>query len=230
MQEKETGRVEAFSDGVFAVAITLLVLNINITGVNLLPAQLPNDKKLWEALGYEWPMYVAYGTSFATIGIMWLNHHRIFVHVRRTDTILILLNLLLLSIIVFIPVPTNLLAEYLIRPDLHTAAIVYSGMFFIMACCFNFLWRYASHSNRLLAKNVNPEAVTAISQQYLWGPVLYLVIFGVAWMNAPASIIFNFITALFFALPGPSLTSLPGKMKKREETGKWHRQYSSSEN
>lgn len=212
MQEKETGRVEAFSDGVFAVAITLLVLNIKIPG-------LIDDKGLWVALGRELPMYVAYVTSFATIGIMWLNHHRIFVHIRRTNTILILLNLLLLAIVVFIPVPTDLLAEYLVRPDQHVAAIVYSGIFFVMACCFNVLWRYASYDNRLLAKNVNPEAVATISQQYLYGPLLYLVIFGVAWINAPISILLNFILALFFALPGPSLVSFSGKVKREETIG-----------
>ncbi len=211
MQEKETGRVEAFSDGVFAVAITLLVLNIKVPGL------LPSDKGLWAVLGDEWSMYVAYITSFATIGIMWLNHHRILVHIRRTDTILILLNLLLLSIIVLIPVPTDLLAEYLVRPDMHVAAIIYSSMFFVMSCCFNFLWRYASHENRLLAKNVSPQAVAAINQQYLCGPLFYTVTFVVAWFNAPISILLNFILALFFAIPGPSLVSFSGRMK-REET------------
>ncbi|MBA2392274.1 MAG: DUF1211 domain-containing protein [Ktedonobacteraceae bacterium] len=211
MQEKETGRVEAFSDGVFAVAITLLVLNIKVPGL------LPDDKGLWAVLAREWSMYVAYITSFATIGIMWLNHHRILVHIRRTDTILILLNLLLLSIIVLIPVPTDLLAEYLVRPDMHVAAIIYSSMFFVMSCCFNFLWRYASHENRLLAKNVSPQAVAAINQQYLCGPLFYTVTFVVAWFNAPISILLNFILALFFAIPGPSLASFSGRMK-REET------------
>jgi uncharacterized membrane protein len=210
MQEKETGRVEAFSDGVFAVAITLLVLNIKVPGL------LQDDGGLWVALGKEWPMYTAYGTSFATIGIMWLNHHRIFEHIKRTDTMLILLNLLLLSIVVFIPVPTDLLAEYLVRPYMHVAAIVYSSMFFVMACCFNLLWRYASHNNRLLAKNVNSEAVAAISRQYLGGPVLYLVIFVVAWINAPVSILLSFILALFFALPGPSLSTFPRKARQEE--------------
>jgi uncharacterized membrane protein len=213
MQEKETGRVEAFSDGVFAVAITLLVLNIKV------PIQSANNKSLWEALSQEWPMYVAYGTSFATIGIMWLNHHRIFLHIRRIDTVMILLNLLLLAIIVFIPVPTDLLAAYLTHPDINVAAIVYSGIFFAMACCFNFLWRYASHENRLMAKNVNPEAVAAISQQYLYGPLFYLVTFAVAWFSAPISILLNFILALFFAMPGPSLVSFSGKVKREETVG-----------
>src|ERR1700694_891671 len=125
MEEKETGRVEAFSDGVFAVAITLLILNIKIPGIDLPSSKLPNDRDLWQALRDEWPMLAAYATSFLTIGIMWLNHHRLYVQIKRTNTVLLLINLLLLLVIVFIPFPTALLAEYLVRPDLHTAAIVY---------------------------------------------------------------------------------------------------------
>jgi uncharacterized membrane protein len=116
MEEKETGRLEAFSDGVFAVAITLLVLNIRIPGIDLPPGKLPDDTNLWPALLNEWPMLAAYTTSFATIGVMWLNHHRLYVHIKRTNTVLMLLNLLLLLVIVFIPVPTALLAEYILKP------------------------------------------------------------------------------------------------------------------
>src|SRR5712691_3411828 len=110
MDEKETGRLEAFSDGVFAVAITLLVLNIKVPGIDLPPSKLPDDTSLWSMLLNEWAMLAAYGTSFATIGVMWLNHHRLFAYIKRTDTGLLLLNLLLLLIIVFIPVPTALVA------------------------------------------------------------------------------------------------------------------------
>ena len=215
MDEKETGRLEAFSDGVFAVAITLLVLNIKIPPVG------SSDTDLWRMLSDEWPSLVAYGTSFATIGIMWLNHQRLFVHIKRTNTVLLFINLLLLSIIVFIPVPTALLAEYLVRLDQHTAAIVYCGTFLLMACCFNLLWRYASYHNRLLGKSVDTRSVTAISRQYLFGPLLYLIIFGVAWFNTLACIILSFILALFFALPGRPLRSLPEKVEMEgEEKGR----------
>lgn len=200
MDDKETGRLEAFSDGVFAVAITLLVLNIRVPGIDS-PNKLLDDAKLWQALLDEWPMLVAYGTSFATIGIMWLNHHRLFVHIKRTDTVLLLLNLLLLLVIVFIPVPTALLAEYLVKPDQHAAAIVYSGTFLLMAICFNLLWRYASYHNRLLGKDVDTRVVAAINRQYLFGPLPYLIVFGLAWINTPASVLLSFILALFFALP-----------------------------
>jgi uncharacterized membrane protein len=208
MEEKETGRLEAFSDGVFAVAITLLVLNIKIPGIDLPPSTLPNDTQLWPMLLSEWPMIAAYATSFVTIGVMWLNHHRLYVHITRTNTVLMLLNLSLLLVIVFIPVPTALLAEYILRPDQHVAAIVYSGTFLAMAICFYVLWRYASYHNRLLGKNVNPDAVEAINRQFMLGPISYLIVFGIAFLNTPVTIILQFLLALYFALPGRPPRSL----------------------
>lgn len=217
MEEKETGRTEAFSDGVFAVAITLLVLNIKIPGLDLSPSNLPDDHQLWILLRNEWPMLAAYATSFATIGVMWLNHHRLYRHIKRTDTGLLLLNLLLLLVIVFIPVPTALVAEYLVRPGQHAAALLYSGTMVILAVCFNLLWRYASYHDRLLGKNADARAVKAISRQYWFGPLPYLVAFILALFNTPASLILNFLLALFFAIPPRLPRKLPEQPEKSFE-------------
>jgi uncharacterized membrane protein len=197
MEDKETGRLEAFSDGVFAVAITLLVLNLKI-----LPDQALKDRSFWNQLREQLPTRVAFVTSFATIGIMWINHHRLFTHIKRTDTGLMLFNLLLLLVIVFIPYPTALVAQqYAVSPDRHDAALLYSGTNVILAICFNLLWRYASYHNRLLGKDADTRAVASISRQYLGGPLLYLIAFGLAYINVAASIIFLLLLALFFALP-----------------------------
>ncbi len=208
MENKETGRLEAFSDGVFAVAITLLVLNVRIPGIDLPLDKLPDDAHLWPQLLGEWPMLAAYATSFATIGIMWINHHRLFAHIKRTNTVLQLLNLLLLLVIVLIPVPTALLAEYIVQPAQHAAAVIYSGTFLLMACCFYILWRYSSYHHRLLGKDADAYAVAAISRQYVFGPLFYLIAFGLAFINTPVSIIFQFILALFFAIPSRFANSL----------------------
>ncbi|MDQ2906164.1 MAG: TMEM175 family protein [Chloroflexota bacterium] len=204
---KETGRLEAFSDGVFSVAITLLVLNIKIPAADASPIQL---------LG-EGPMLLAYVTSFATIGVMWINHHRLFTYIKRTDTVLLLLNLLLLAIIVFIPVPTAFLADainkFLDGADYPTAALVYSATFFLMATCFNVLWFYASYKGRLLDTKADPRAVQAISRQYRFGPLFYVLIFAVAWFNMLACIILTLISTLFFAMP----VRLPPKASEKDE-------------
>ena len=202
MEDKETGRLEAFSDGVFAVAITLLVLNLKI-----LPDKALIDGSFWRELGGQLPALIAFVTSFATIGIMWINHHRLFTHIKRTDTGLMLFNLLLLLVIVFIPYPTALVAQqYALNPEMHDAALLYSGTNVILAICFNLLWRYASYHNRLLGKDADTRAVAAISRQYLGGPILYLIAFGLAFISVAASIIFLLLLALFFAL-SPSLAA-----------------------
>src|SRR5262245_58066326 len=101
---KETARIEAFSDGVFAIAITLLVLDMKVPGSKDLPA----DVRLISVLGRQWPTYLAYVTSFLTILIMWVNHHRLFQHIKRTDNPFLMLNGLLLMGVTIVPFPTGL--------------------------------------------------------------------------------------------------------------------------
>ncbi len=199
---KETGRIEAFSDGVFAVAITLLILNIQPPSA-LSPNLSSNDSELLNYLLSLWPAYLAFVASFATIGIMWINHHRLFTYIKRTDTILMLLNLLLLFMIVFVPFPTALLAQqYISHPNLRVPALVYNGLFILLAVFFNLLWRYAAHKNRLLDKKADQQAVEAITRQYRFGPLFYVVSFGLAWIYVPASIALNLFMAVYFAFPG----------------------------
>ena len=100
----ETARVEAFSDGVFAIAITLLILDVHVPAPGLGP--------LRTALARQWPTYIAFLISFAFIGIMWVNHHRLFNHIRRSDNTLMFLNLLLLLGVCVVPFPTALLAAH----------------------------------------------------------------------------------------------------------------------
>ena len=205
MEDKETSRLEAFSDGVFAVAITLLVLNIKPLSDEVL-----RDGGFWNEFSRQYPALLAFVTSFFTIGIMWINHHRLFNHIKRSDTALMLFNLLLLLVIVFIPYPTALVAQqYALSPEMHDAALLYSGTNVILAICFNLLWRYASYHNRLLSKDADTHAVMAISRQYLFGPLLYLIAFGLAFVSVAASIIFLLLLALFFALPPRLARSLP---------------------
>lgn len=194
----ETARVEAFSDGVFAIAITLLILEIRVPTHDALAER---GVPLARALLEQWPSYFAFLTSFLTIGIMWLNHHRLFTLIRRADHTLILLNLLLMLGVTFVPFPTALLAEHLTGPDAHIAAAVYSGTFVGVAIVFNVLWRYAATGMRLIGRDVDPGAVDAQTKQYVFGPVVYLAAFLLAWVSVMASVALNFAIALFFALP-----------------------------
>jgi uncharacterized membrane protein len=170
MEDKETGRVEAFSDGVFAVAITLLVLTIQ--PLHTFPL---DDVALLAVLLNQWSACLAFVVSFATIGIMWINHQRLFSHSARIDTTLLLLNLLLLLIVVLVPFPTAVLADAISSLGVHGAALFYSGTMVVLAIAFNPLWRYAARGQRLLSSDADREAVQAITAQYRFGPLLYLV-------------------------------------------------------
>lgn len=192
--EKETGRVEAFSDGVFAIAITLLVLDLKVPNASA-------STRLSESLAKQWPTYLAFLISFFFIGVMWINHHRLFTHIRRTDHTLLVFNGLLLMGVTVVPFTTALLAAYLGHPDGDVAAMVYSGAYIVIAIFFNLLWRHAATGNRLLGRSADMQAVRALTRQYLFGPVLYLICFGLAWVSVTASLALNIALALFFALP-----------------------------
>lgn len=133
-----TGRLEAFSDGVIAVAITLLVLNIHV------PAPpLGAGKTLAHELARNWPVYAAYVTSFLTIGIIWINHHVMIRRLREPDHMILFLNLLLLMSIAVLPFATDLMAAYLKQSSgQHLAAAIYSGAFLVMALFFATLNRH----------------------------------------------------------------------------------------
>ncbi len=147
------------------------------------------------------PTYLAFGTSFAFIGIMWINHHRLFNIIRRCDNRLMFLNLLLLFGVTWIPFPTALLAEYVGHPGAHVGAFVYSGSFFVIAILFQVLWRYATGGGRLLGDRYDRDMVESITRQYTPGPFLYLVALAVGLWSATASLILNMLLAAFFALP-----------------------------
>ena len=194
--ERETARIEAFSDGVFAIAITLLVLELHVPAVH--------EGGLRAALLAQWPSYFGFLTSFATIGIMWLNHHRLFHLIRRVDHTLLLLNVLLLLGVTLVPFPTAVMAEHLGHPDERLAAGFYSATFVYVAVIFNLLWRYAASARRrppLLRVAHDDAEVRAVHRQYLAGPVVYLATFALAFWNAPASVAGNLLLALWFLLP-----------------------------
>lgn len=191
----ETARVEAFSDGVFAIAITLLILEIQV------PPHTPHGG-LGAALVGLWPSYLAFLASFMTIGVMWLNHHRLFTLISKNDDGLIAFNLLLLLGITWLPFPTALLAEHLHGPhsDQQTAGIVYAGSFLAIAIVFNIMWRYAVRT-RIVNDDLNVPATT---KQYSLGPIMYAALVAVAFSDAVLCLVLSALFALYFALP-PSL-------------------------
>jgi uncharacterized membrane protein len=151
----ETGRTEAFSDGVFAIAITLLVLEIGI------PASEFDD--LWSAILHEWPAYLGYATSFLTIGGLWLAHHGIFRRLRYANNAVMRINLLLLMAVAFLPFPTRLVAEAIRDRNAERAAAIFYGLCLLaIAALFSALWAAVARDRRLLKPEVTDEEVNSI--------------------------------------------------------------------
>ena len=144
--DRGTGRIEAFSDGVIAVAITLLILDIHVPDV---------QTGLLQALLSQWPNYLGYVTSFLVIIIFWANHHNMFRHIYQVDYALLLINAFFLMCIAFIPFATALLTKYITSPtNQHTAAIVYGATLLLNGILFNAIWWYAVWKRRLVRRDL----------------------------------------------------------------------------
>ncbi|WP_217548180.1 TMEM175 family protein [Streptomyces sp. GbtcB6] len=188
----ESGRVEAFSDGVFAIAVTLLVLDIKV------PKTAEGDS-LWQALGAQWPSYAAYVVSFLVVGIMWVNHHQLFSYVARVDRKLMFLNLLVLMVVSAVPWPTAMLAEYL-REDAssHAAAAVYSLVMVLMAAAFQALWWHLTRTGHLFDARVDVEAARATRARFALGSLGYPLTVGLAFVSAPLTLAAHGLLALYY--------------------------------
>jgi uncharacterized membrane protein len=187
-----TGRVEAFSDGVFAIAITLLILAVGIE-------QSIASGSLKDQLLHLWPAYIAYGASFLTVGIMWVNHHQIFRHFERVDRTLLLLNILLLMCISFTPFPTRVVADHAQNSaDREAAAVLYGLSMTCTAICFFAVWIYGSR--RLLRSNTDMREVSGITRSYLPGAPTYALATVLAFASSIASLIVFAAPAVFYAI------------------------------
>jgi uncharacterized membrane protein len=197
--EAGTTRLEAFSDGVFAIAITLLVLEI----------RLPDEHRIEELGGLAqtlsglWPSYAGYVISFVTIGIMWANHHNVMRMMARVDHGLMVWNLLLLMAISFTPFSTAVMAEHLPHAgwDRNIAVAFYSGTFTVTAFFYNFLWRHAAHRRRLIHAHVSDARVRATTRAYWPGTFLYGLATAAAFVSIAASLFIVTGLALFYILP-----------------------------
>ena len=190
----ETSRLEAFSDGVFAIAITLLIIEVAVP---------EGHGPLVDRLVDQWPSYLAYALSFATIGVMWANHHNIFPLIGRCTHGLVVANLALLLVVAFIPFPTKVLGENLRDvpfADKRTAALFYNGTFFFMAVLYNTTWQVAAWKNRLI-KAGSEAAAAAVSRVYWPGSPAYLFAIAVAFWSPIASIAVNTVVMFLYGLP-----------------------------
>jgi uncharacterized membrane protein len=185
-------RLEAFSDGVFAIAITLLVLTITSP---------ENYRRLGSELADRWPSYAAYLVSFAVIGIMWLNHHTVFGHFARVDRNVVYLNLALLATVVFIPYPTGIFGQALQRGEgERVAAVVYSVTMTVNALAWAAVWLYGSSRRRLLDDAFPEEQRRTATVLFTFGTGIYMATIVVAVINAYACLALHGALVVYYAL------------------------------
>jgi len=189
----DRGRLESFSDGVFAVAITLLALNLTVEGPG-------HGTTLLHQLGHHWPSFVAYVISFFTIGIIWVNHHALIANIAVVNRTLLFVNLLLLLVIVAIPFATSTMAAYLTTGgwDEKVAAALYAGTFELMSLSFAALLEWALREEERMHQPVPAAARTSVRTRFYIGQAPYLVAMGVAFISAPVAVIITALVAVYY--------------------------------
>jgi uncharacterized membrane protein len=187
----DTARLEAFSDGVFAIAITLLVLELHVR---------EDSDSLWRGLVDEWPQFAAYLSSFFVIGIMWVNHHSMFRQIRRTDRQLLFLNLLLLLWTALLPFPTGLISRYLGDggTDAKVAEAVYGANLTLAAIAFSLIWTYAVRHQRLIDHDMTPQQEWASIARFSMGTFVYAATIGIAFLSPGLALALQFLLALYY--------------------------------
>jgi uncharacterized membrane protein len=192
-QAMTTGRLEAFSDGVFSIAATLLVLELHVPDIGT---------GLGSALLAQWPSYLTYVTSFATIGIIWVNHHSLFLHVRQVDRPLLFLNLLLLMTVSLIPFPTAMLGRYVnAGDDGHVASAVYGGVMVLMSVSFSALWWHVTSDGRLIAHHLDPHRARREGLLFSAGLLAYIAGVGLSFVSAQFALWLYALIAVFYVFP-----------------------------
>ncbi|MFD9411864.1 TMEM175 family protein [Streptomyces sp. NPDC059989] len=191
--ESETGRVEAFSDGVFAVIITILVLELKV------PEE--SGSEFWHGVREQWPHYAAYVVSFLIIGVMWVNHHTIFSHIKKVDRPLLFLNLLVLMVVSVVPYTTNVLAEHLMEEggSANPAAVLYSAVTVAYALAFLAFWWYVTRVGHLFHEQVDKEGARATRVRFGLGAIAYPLTVVLAFYSATLTLVAHFLIALYYA-------------------------------
>lgn len=192
-QQKETLRIETFSDGVFCIAITLLSIEI---GVEVHGAV--TNESLTHALLEKWPLYLAYVISFINILLAWIGHHSLFKMFVKSDNAVMITNGILLMLVALVPFPTKTLGEYLLSGGFKTAAIFYTGYFVLISIAFRLLWFAASRNRENLLRDVTDKQRSLTTRNENIGLICNTVIFAVAFLNPWLALALSFVMWVYW--------------------------------
>lgn len=192
-QQKETLRIETFSDGVFCIAITLLSIEIGVE----VHGEITNAS-LTHALLEKWPLYLAYVISFINILLAWIGHHSLFKMFVKSDNAVMITNGILLMLVALVPFPTKTLGEYLLSGGFKTAAIFYTGYFVLISIAFRLLWFAASRNRENLLHDVTDKQRRLTTRNENIGLICNTVIFAVAFLNPWLALALSFVMWIYW--------------------------------
>jgi uncharacterized membrane protein len=201
-----TNRIGAFSDGVFAIAITLLVLNLQVPKV-------PVSELVSRVLAL-WPNFLSYVLSAVIIGIYWIAHHNMFHYIKRSNRPLLWINILFLLCVAFIPFPAGLLGEY---PLQRISIIIYASSLIVTNLFLSLLWWYATLNHRLVDADIDPHFVSMVNRRNMTAPVVYLLSIGFSILSPLVSLIIFFIFPLYYIIPSRVDLHLTPTSRRKEE-------------
>jgi uncharacterized membrane protein len=200
--EKETGRVEAFSDAVFAIAITLLALELRRP---ILQSAI-TGQVLWIKIVESWPSFLTFFISFSTVLTLWVNHSGIFESIHKVNRPLLFANGFLLMLIAMIPFTTALLTDHFSTPAVGVATAIYAGVFTLINTAYIVLWHVASHDRTLLKPGISERTIIHLRNVLYAGVPAYALAFVFSFFNYGASLIILVFMWLYWALQRRSST------------------------
>ena len=192
--QKETLRIETFSDGVFCIAVTLLSIEIGVElhgGVT--------NKALMQALFVKWPIYLAYVISFINVLLAWIGHHSLFKMLHKSDNSIMVTNGLLLMLVALVPFPTKTLGVFLLTGALKTAVIFYTGYFVLISIAFRLLWFAATNKTGILMNNISIAQIKQATRNENIGLICNSIIFGVAFFNPWLALALSFAMWIYWS-------------------------------
>ncbi|HET9746047.1 MAG TPA: TMEM175 family protein [Chitinophagaceae bacterium] len=191
--QKETLRMETFSDGVFCIAVTLLSIEIGVE----LHGDVTN-KELTHALLGKWPIYLAYITSFVNVLLAWIGHHSLFKMFSRSDNGIMITNGILLMLIALVPFPTKTLGEFLLTGGFKTATVFYTGYFVLISMGFRLLWFVARRKKENLMQEVSAQQIRRTTRNENIGLICNTIVFAVAFINPWLALALSFVMWLYW--------------------------------
>lgn len=199
--EKETVRIEGFSDAIFAIAITLLVLDLHVPDKNV----LTNSTALINYLTAQWPAYIAFLISFFSIFIMWVNHHKLFKQIYSRNSAITFANGLILFFASVVSYPTALLARFYTTESGNIVVAIYTGLFILINLSYLLLWHIASNDKTLLRPDITDYAIKKIKLNYIYGLPVYIVAFGLSFRFPVLALVLCICLWVYWALSSGKL-------------------------